>query len=154
MREIKFRAWDKREKKMYYGIMAGDIIMPEERNPDRELHVHVPQHYNRCVVGFVEADNFILMQFTGLKDRNDKEIYHHDIIKKVMNMKYTPDCCKKYNGAIGKIMYSLWPFAGFVIELVKGPDNSFYYPDGTNFMIEELEVIGNIHQNPELLEKK
>ena len=114
----------------------------------------IPTLYAEIVKDF---DNYKVIpesvaQQVGLKDINKNEIYEGDIVKKIQD-EDTPDNCKRYDGAIGQVVYSLWPFGEFQIDLIKGEKWSFYYPDDINFVADELEIIGNIHQNPELLEK-
>jgi hypothetical protein len=121
MREIKFRAWDKREGKMWIPIIDQDGI-PCAKNP---ISCHL-----------VRMDGELLdpiMQYTGLKDKNGKEIYEGDVGK-----------CGYFG--IGFVRYhkGYWEF-GF-----KEGDEVLFccLPE-----ISDFEVIGNIYQNPELLEE-
>ena len=71
-REIKFRVWLKNRDEMVYkgdGLyidgFTGDIYIPHFENPNQ----------------LDKMDDVILMQFTGLKDKNGKEIYEGDILE-------------------------------------------------------------------------
>ena len=99
MRKIKFRAWDKKH-------------MAYQGTPDLETLHSFMFHYG----------DKILMQYTGLTDKNGKEIYEGDIVK--------------------------W---GKIIEKVEMKDGCWSMVLGT--IVEEfnLEVIGNIYENPELI---
>ena len=84
---------------------------------------------------------FDLMQFTGLKDKNGKEIYEGDIIRDGKDG-------NKYNGRLGVVEY-------VTNNSVGHPINGFWYrnsPDevGTIYP-KNVEVIGNIYETPELL---
>ena len=68
MREIKFRAWDTTDKKMYYDGLFIGLDGDYSFNPDL-----MPKKYNPL--------GFEVMQYTGLKDKNGKEIYCSDLIK-------------------------------------------------------------------------
>lgn len=78
----------------------------------------------------------ILMQFTGLKDKNGKEIYEGDLLY-----------CKKTS--------EMFPDEDRWISDVRYSEASFTYrgddPLEENECLEEMEVIGNIYENPELL---
>lgn len=110
MREIKFRAWDKERNEMRYGF-EGQI--------DWEFR-----------------DDYPLMQYTGLKDKNGKEIYEGDIIQlwkdKIKAYKVEIKWNDHYLG------YEPW------CQYIDGLDS----PEQWGY---EMEVIGNIYENPELL---
>ena len=106
MRTIKFRIFNKKIKS-YIGIHSSAIMIDELNNLN---------------------DNLIVEQFTGLHDKNGKEIYEGDIVT---------DGVGKY-----KIIYDL-KLAGYQPYCIFRDDPENY-----------CEVIGNLYENPELLEKK
>jgi hypothetical protein len=115
MREIKFRAWFTEQNKMF---SWEDLI--------NKIGV------SRTV--FVETDNWKPMQYTGLKDKNGREVYEGDIIDGLFH---------DYEGPF-EIIY----FNG--CSSVKAVDD--YFPClGEGYR--GVEVIGNIYENPELLGK-
>lgn len=127
MREIKFRAWDKNKNKMYQvrGINFD--------NEDLWLKINETQIMG---ANLFEVE---LMQYTGLKDKNGTEIYEGDIVK------YTSEL----ENGIFEVKYSNCRFYGLWIEAnFMDITTDLFYLGCSN----ELEVIGNIYQNPELLE--
>lgn len=133
MREIKFRAWNKDSKKMY---KIGQITLEEgtwNYEPDNREYIGMSIPYQ---------PSFVLMQYTGLKDKNEKEIYEGDIIeiKGYSN--------KGYNTGLVKEIY--------VVEF-----KDFCWSCGIKSLLNlatinwaSIEVIGNIYDNPELLSEK
>jgi len=125
MREIKFRAWD--ENGMVYDVGLDPNTIPYT----------IPKGV-RGFANFVYHPEAVLMQHTGLKDKNGKEIYEGDIVNFLEN----------------------YGFAGWhesdnpgVVEFNKGQ----YLVKGSQMSLagdishHGLEVIGNIYENPELL---
>lgn len=115
MREIKFRTWIKSVNAM----SDWDTILKE---CDRFSLLHDP--------------NFELMQFTGLKDKNDKEIFEGDVIK--MWPTDEPDIVEVA-----------------IIDFVDGAFCATFDDEGTDSELlvdlKPLEIIGNIYENKELL---
>lgn len=123
-REIKFRAWDKKQKKMFYGVSTGTIKVWDENAP---LLSHE----------FGYSEDCIFEQYTGLKDKNSKEIYEGDVLK---------FCNDK---ELARIVWNI-PHAEFHIKWLEcgvSDSLSWHLHDHGG-----AEVIGTIHENPELLE--
>jgi len=122
MREIKFRAWDKKAKEMIYealeikniGLGDGSVLVDAKTQGGNEL---------------------TWLQYTGLKDKNGKEIYEGDIIQ-----------CKYYQKAWKEEVKYDVDYSGFL---------PFCEPiDYDEIYLSDYGVIGNIYENPGLLEGK
>lgn len=133
MREIKFRAWDKNRNLMCTSDIAGhwktDYLL------DLEMTVWDTSK-GLSFDGIVE-DTFEFMQYTGLKDKNGKEIYEGDIIEWVnwSNNESKLITIIEYENDYAAFFLGNWYERSF-------PETS-----------EEALIIGNIYENPELLTK-
>ena len=120
MREIKFRAWVEEENEM---LSVEEIIFCEVGGVAE-------------INGWWDDSRFILMQYTGLKDKNGVEIYEGDIVK-----------WWGYEVQFGR---QLRPERIIYInDYIKDTYKILCITENTR---QTVEVIGNIHENPELLE--
>lgn len=120
MREIKFRFWSR---------VLGNFVIPDDS----------------ILAGAFKDEKMVVMQFTGLYDKNGKEIYEGDIVKvdwkdhefmiKVFTVTWNLNgwYCFYNNEKDGKAGYRVFPYNGAY--------------DGRKL----IEIIGNIYQNPELI---
>ena len=122
-----FRAWTEEGKTMYYDVYPfkdGTLLLS----------------YDGFAFDEVPASDFILMQSTGLKDKNGKEIFEGDVVKyKSGCYTYTEEVAYKKN------------FAGFGVRDANTDIIFTFWVLAENVDLSSLEVIGNIYQNPELL---
>lgn len=117
MREIKFRAWDKKAK----------IIYPNIQN-------HIGN--NDTAFGYmIKNDRYVIMQYTGLKDKKDKEIYEGDIVTATRGRKG-----KRYTT---EVVYK--------VPLFMLKENETIFIDSAS--LTNTIVIGNIYENPELQDR-
>jgi uncharacterized phage protein (TIGR01671 family) len=119
MRTIKFRAWDKMKK-----IMSEVVeITWDTGEGDGIATEHYIGSWNR----------FELMQYTGLKDKNGKEIYEGDIVRG----KSSPSSGRRKSKVF-------WTDNGWQVNM-QSENRSL------SFLKDRLEIIGNIYENKELL---
>lgn len=140
---FRFRAWDEDNKRMLYNIenaYDGDGVEDEEGTEVEDCYVD-------CFSSFFpynddENEEFVVEQCTGLKDKNGRLIYENDVVKITGDVMTIP---LKYMDCLFKV---IWANIGFFFE----PLNE---KDGLGFCeCWEYEVVGNLHENPELLEEK
>ena len=121
MKEIKFRAYSKRTKKVYHVLAIF-------------FYQKVVKLSKTCGSGisFLEQiDDVVLMQYTGLEDKNDVEIYEGDIVRYFRN----------------ELAVIVYRDGGVDIRSLSWGDC-----EPLQRRLGEIEVIGNVYENPELLE--
>ena len=130
MRDIKFRCWDTENKQM---LKVQELDFEDTFYGGR-LSIRADMYND-----YFDIEDMILMQYTGLKDKNGKEIYEGDIIKIY---------AEGLGGeAIGKIVYDEYDLAFVLRNEVEELSECLWYAE------QQIEVIGNIYDNPELLEE-
>ena len=126
MKEIKFRAWDEKEKEFNFLNLREAIANDDAYS--------LCASFANCSIGECSCD---LQQFTGLKDKNGKEIYEGDIVF-LENGEYSWQGIIQWNADETKFEAK---------ELHVGEEFCF----GNDFSNEEVEITGNIYENPELM---
>ena len=119
----KYRAWDRLRKEMNYKVMVGNCDTDDENWTCPIIWIEEEKDW-------LHFDDYeCIMQSTGLKDKNGKEIFEGDVVK-----------C---NGLLGTIksLKAMWIWKYNNYQKV-------------GFFAQEIEVVGNIYENPELLEDK
>ena len=125
MREIKFRAWDSE-----YSIMFDSGVFIEA---DGAIYESAKRTYDTPNTE-IALVNFPVMQFTELQDKNGVDIYEGDIVGKSSDKFCAKGVVSYHHGA--------W----MVMEAI---DRYF----GLYFYLYECQVIGNIYENPEMIDK-
>lgn len=136
MREIKFRAWDHISKK--YVTKFDEVFINDEG-------IIFKRNHNDNLID----EDYILEQFSGLHDKNGIEIYEGDIVSNAEGRYWTVEWCP-----YGEPKFMLYDQINSFrdIEIKPDPREGYYFTtDGVKFY--DIEIIGNIHENKELLNK-
>lgn len=147
----KFRAWDKSRK------LIGDVTSIKFSEVQ---HMQVKYRINDNGKAIDEWSNLdddgcgtcVLMQSTGLKDKNGVEIFESDIVKTFSNInKFTDDFAKDIEPTYGTT--SIVRDGACFKTTFRGSPSLVLNQNGGS-MVKHMEVIGNIYENHELLEDK
>lgn len=131
MRAIKFRAWDKEQHKMLFNEERGIALSGKLYNESDDWFYAFDDRK-----GSYEGKDIELMQYTGLKDKNGKDIYEGDILKHQI-WSYTA-------------VKVIWDDCMFRVITVKGEEHNLPL---VSLQTNSCEVIGNVYENPELLRR-
>ena len=143
MRDIKFRAWNKGEKRMYFNVQdAYDMLhchnveYSDERNCGCSALDHV---FSPSSFGEVLGDkDYEVMQYTGLKDSKGKEIYEGDIVKTF----YFYDPGFPPREEVSSVFFD----SGIFCRRTKSGNLQSFVQQ-----VDDMKILGNIYENPELL---
>ncbi len=131
MREILFRAWDKSKNEMIYSGVEFEL-----RSISYPCKYGENNKFGSDSIGFKNINDkyFDIMQFTGVLDKNGVKIFDGDIVK------------VKGTKRVGEyITFIRWNNTGFRL------DKNLTYLNDNILLPKSIEVIGNIHENKDLL---
>lgn len=128
----KFRVWDRARNEMNYKVMVGNCDTDDENWTCPIIWIEEEKDW-------LHFDDYeCIMQSTGLKDKNGKEVFIGDIVKCTRGCLHEVYLEKEYGGTY---------IGGMPAVYLKG------FGDGYAWT-EYEEIIGNVYENPELLEDK
>lgn len=141
MREIKFRAWDNKNKEFVRAVPSLEVLLDD---PDAPVSHHdysdeeAIYFYPNDPMGPTFRGRIKYEQYTGLEDKDGKEIYEGDIVKTETSEGHR----------ICLVEGDDMPFGGFRLKVLPLDVNT---EKRRTLDTLEIEIIGNIHENPELL---
>ena len=138
MREIKFRAWNRETKKMQYFTLN---TLLEGYGDDCS---YTPEGEEPWVSPIWQPT----MQYTGLQDKNGKEIYEGDVVEITSNMVLllTGEPTGNITTTRYRVVYSSEDLIWYVIDNKGNKSRAKFYLQGG-----DVKIIGNIYENPELM---
>lgn len=135
-REIKFRAWSTKENTWFadtdWSIMLDGTLLDKYQSD-------------------FGSENVVLMQYTGVKDKNGVEIYEGDIVKVQQHTHLSIPDFEILEGNY-KVLFNMGSYGMIIQNYCYWDLCSFGYEVFLNHgRIDKVKIIGNIYENPELL---
>jgi uncharacterized phage protein (TIGR01671 family) len=143
MRKNKFRAWEKSVR----GLDGGGMMWQSDETFKDYVIGFDGSVYEKFKDSFAGvsfdsyrdvSDRFVLMQYTGLKEMNGREIYEGDIVRYKLGSEWV----------VGDVRYD--EYAARYVKRAEKIGELWDYKDLSSY-IGSTSVIGNIHEDPELL---
>lgn len=146
-REILYLAWEKDTKKMC-GVTNISFMMYDDTTHCKETEIYDLD--TRVGHRLVRLSDIVLLQYTGVNDKNGKKVFEGDKVImhyffgdfNLIDMGYT-ESEEEVTGIVGIDEYGTF-------TLVK--EEKYYWINYLQIPSEELEVLGNVYKNPEILE--
>lgn len=132
MNELEYRAWYKHTKEM---LEVLEIRLKTSPYMHLVLADKSPIHY------FGVGDNCFLMQYVGFNDKNGKKIFKDDILQDVFGHRMRAVCFTDKSHVI----------SGFTLTPIRDDSLLTGYSVVDSSWLSIAEIIGNVHENPELL---
>lgn len=155
-RITKYRAWNRELKTMDYD--GGFLYDLSDFDIKNYKYLSLNIFINKI------TEELDLMQFIGRHDKNSKEIYEADIVKWKESIDESDEGFKRNDYIFGLILWDKEDCGFVILQLTKGKciyhekdgdceiesDTEFYSLDGAEFDWEEVEIMGNVYENPDL----
>lgn len=153
MREILFRGKSENDGQWVEGSLVITTIEPADDAPIKHYHIEdmtIGAFPNEFQSGLSETvDPATVGQFTGMTDKDGRKAFEHDVI--MHHFSYAVGVIKygEYRNPWGDDSYT--GHVGFYVDWVTGEEHKFLRKD-LGYWLKTTQIVGNIHDNPELLE--
>lgn len=152
--KFRFRVWDKLANKMTHNFMLGNFIQKSPIDYEKKDWVAINYEPDYICFNNEATDNLVLMQPSGLRDKNGKLIYEGDIVNVYVSSEKLYRYLVKFE--IGSFMLvseeEIFDFPNKWNDNVYPLSQLYFEYENEDYCIEQVEVVGNIYENSELLE--
>lgn len=141
-REIKFRAWQNGQMCEIDGNSKVTLCFNKISGWNIAREPQSEHKYWLMGDSSKGGEDFILMQYTGLKDQNKNYVYEGDLLQHYIDKRLLIWEVQYRNGVFG------------IVNINEGHRGNFCPCDGSEYYFKDREIIGNVYENPELLSAK